>query len=693
MESADLDFLNAQGIHPNFLTGKAYSNTYKNLAKTWSTLPIYADRIKVREIVESIKHNAVTLLVSATGSGKSLFVPKFALKLVQTLDPGTKQKVGMTIPKRMAVQDAATFAATTLNVRLGEEVDYGFRGKKPARDAKLLYLTDGILLSKVLHGDVLLNEYRIVILDEAHERPVPTDILLYFLRNIVRQRPEFRVVIMSATIDPQPYIDYFASVSKANVIHASGKTSHPIRQIFLQGQPSTPKEALAVAVDNVVNIVNNTPGGDILVFVPRIKDTLTGCAMLRDRAVRGKILCIALNSGTEPEETALATHASKYKELGWTRRVIFSTNIAESSVTIDGLQYVLDTGLEVQVTWDPAAHATRIDVGYTSQGQIKQRLGRVGRTAPGVAYHLYSQALYDSLPALPRPNIAKIDLTDQFLLMCSHFSVRQVIATFESLLTPPDVQQVTDAMAFLHFNGLIQVNQSFDQIKYGSISSFEQMKQYDGTISPTGSMLLQAQDISPNNALLLFWGSVFGCVQDMVLLACVLETTGGELSSLWAKNGLSASQLRKVAHKHSDHITLINVYKDLFLRGQKNGLSSQWARIHSKVNRFYKVNVDADARSALLQALRVDGMDAVTNALLAARSFNLSQVQGNNLTNLYPMRKTSGSVDSPFGRKLKGAWAVYESLTVSSRGPTFQLVTEFPMLKKAFRPAAILRSS
>jgi HrpA-like RNA helicase len=690
------DFLNAKGVRPNFLTGTPYSDAYKDLAKSWSTLPIYADRAKVQEIVESIRSNAVTLLVSATGSGKSVFVPKFALKLVQTLEPGTKQKVAMTIPKRMAVQSAATFSAKQLNVSLGNEVDFGFRGKAAARNAKLLYLTDGILLSKVLHGDVLLRDYSIVILDEAHERPVPTDILLYFLRDIVRQRPEFRVVIMSATIDPQPYIDYFKPVAKANVIHASGTTSHPIRQIFLNGQPKTPKDALSVAVDNVLNIVRNTPAGaDILVFVPRIKDTLTGCTMLRERggALVGKTVCVALNSGTEADDMELATSKSKYRDLGWTRRVIFATNIAESSVTIDGLQYVLDTGLEVQVTWDPTAHATRIAVDFTSQGQIKQRIGRVGRTGPGIAYHLYSQALYDALPALPKPNIAKIDLTDQFLLMCSHFSVQDVVATFANLLTPPSMPQVTDAMAFLHFNGLIQLDTPYERIPYATIASFQQLQKYRGAISPTGTMLLQAQDISPSNALLLFWGSVFGCVSDMILLACILETTGGELTALWSKNGLSASQLRKVAHKSSDHITLINVYKDLFLKGQKNGLSSQWAKIHSKINRFYKVNVDADVRSALLGTLKMDGMDAVTNALLAARSFHLSQVQGKTMTNLYPLRKTTGHVDSPFGRKLQGAWAVYESLTVTAQGPTFGLVTEFPTLKKAFRPTLGSRRS
>lgn len=687
------DFLNAAAKHPNFLTGKPYSDTYKELAAKWSKLPMYSDKETQKNVISSIRDHPITLLISETGSGKSVFTPKFALKLARLADPQSKKKVAITIPKRVAVEGAALYGAKALNVAIGEEVDYAFRGKKASPTATLLYLTDGILLARILHGDAMLSAYSHVIIDEAHERPVPTDLLLYFLRNIVQQRPEFRVIIMSATIDPAPFVNYFSTIgAKPNIVHASGVTAFPIKRIYLKANPASPREALQIAVDNVVNTMKNTTEGDVLVFVPRIRDTLSGCMMLRDKlspSVAAKTLCTALHASTEPEETQLAVHGSRYKERGFTRRVLFATNVAESSLTIDGIQYVYDTGLEVQVTWDAAKHATQINVDYTSQGQIRQRIGRTGRTGPGMALHLYSEARFNSLKPLPSPNITKVELTDQFLLMTSHFTVKQVINTFASLLTPPTVMQVVDAVAFLHFNGLIAIEgKAFDEIKYADIDSYEKLGKYDGSITPTGKLVLQAQEISPGNALLLLWGAVFGCLREMVSLACILETVGGDANALWSEPGLSAAVKKRVTHPTSEHITLINVYEQVYMKsGRATGMSSQWDRIHKKVGKFYRIFVDADTQTDLLRRAKLPGLTVVENALFAARCFNMVTVgPKQTLTNVYPLASTTGSVELGFPIKHAGATVgVYESLMISARGPMFSLITFFPGLKNGLK--------
>jgi HrpA-like RNA helicase len=220
------DFLDSKGLSPNFLNGKPYSDDYKKKGEWWSKLPMYKPD-KIEEIVESIKNNQVTLIESSTGSGKSVLAPKYILKYFYQIEPGFSEKITMTTPKKMTTKSAAETSAETLDVELGQEVDYAYRGHKANPRSQLVYCTDGILLSKILYGDMLLKQHRAVIIDEAHERPIPTDILLYFLREILKQRPEFKVIIMSATIDPTLYLDYFKGFS-SKALKVSGSTHHPI---------------------------------------------------------------------------------------------------------------------------------------------------------------------------------------------------------------------------------------------------------------------------------------------------------------------------------------------------------------------------------------------------------------------------------------------------------------------------------
>lgn len=693
------DFLNADGVRPNWLTGKEYSQQYKDLARTWKALPMYADATKTKEILQSLENNQITLIVAGTGSGKTLFVPKYAVKLLTAKEPESSERVVITIPKRVAVEVAARFSASTLNVQLGQEVDYSYRGKGASRDAKLLYTTDGSLLAGLLHGDPLMTKYRTVILDEAHERPVPTDILLYFLRDVVRQRPEFRLVIMSATIDPSIYVDYFRGIAPVNVVSASGATPWPIQHMFLPPGSTgiNVKKPLEAVLLQVVELLDKTKGGDILAFVPRVMDTAMGCHALQDprhaRLMKG-VLCIALHAKTAPEDAELATDRTPeqiLEKLGYSRRVIFASPVAESSMTFKGLVYVVDSGMEVQVAWDAPTHATRIDVGYTTQGQIQQRVGRIGRTGPGVAYHLYTEAQLASLPKLPQPNISKTELSDQFLLICSHFTVGQAVRTFAGLLTPPSPAQVADAMSYLHFYGLISVNDKpFNKIPYRQLQvSYEGLQGCDGEITSLGRVLLKVPDLSPDSALLLVWGSVFGCSTDMRLLACIMETiaTSG-VRGLWKGDGLSAAQKGRVVDPSSDHVTLMNVYRTLYLSNDRAGLSSQWRKVASQIGKFYHLDLDEVEREHLLKNARIPGLSPVKNAILAARCFNLVcllQAQGM-VRNMYPLLRMQGRATTLFGGKtMRGRYAVYETLTITSKGADFQVITAFPEIKGAIQ--------
>ena len=207
------DILDIKGKNNNFLTNKPYSDEYKELAKKWSILPMYKENKYVKQLFKLLDENQVILLVSGTGSGKTVLVPKFVLKYI--LAKGLNKKVAITNPKILTTVYNAEYAAKTLDVKLGEEVGYKYKGSPPdsASDkSKLLYVTDGLILASILSGDTLLEQYQAIIIDEAHERKVQIDMLLKFLKEVSILRPDFKVIIMSATINAEVFMNGFGQV-------------------------------------------------------------------------------------------------------------------------------------------------------------------------------------------------------------------------------------------------------------------------------------------------------------------------------------------------------------------------------------------------------------------------------------------------------------------------------------------------
>ena len=578
--SAADDPLDAAGRGPNMLTGApTYTAAREAWAAKWSKFPVYAMKDKLREMVASIERNQVTVVVSGTGSGKTVLAVPLVLRHVLRAGGASRKSsaslgagmVAVTLPKRAPVVAAAGTGAMTLDVALGREVGYQHRGSPPEAFSRgvtrLVYATDGTLLAQA-RKDPMLREYAAVVVDEAHERPVPTDLLLLALRGVLAARPEFRLLVMSATIDPALFRDYFskgaadadgASDSKGGrgsrltvgVVEVAGAPMHPIERRFdppprqspqkqaTETSPETvhdvhdpapppviPKDYLARGLAAACQVLTDpqqkaraskaskapkaAKAAGVILFVPTTRDAATGCRAFEKacQAAKGASSCASLygKMSKEAQADALAPPQEAEGKVAKRGRLFVATNVAESSLTIDGITHVVDTGLQLSSAWDPRAHGTRLSKGMASQAQITQRIGRAGRTGPGAAVLLYTEAQLAAQPAFPPPAILGVDLEEHTLAslaggrrpvesrtsgrrseadsskttqtaLKTQTALEGVHSQFAELLTPPTRAQVVCATAALHFYGLLSVVDAagkpvrYEDVGYASLAT------------------------------------------------------------------------------------------------------------------------------------------------------------------------------------------------------------------------------
>jgi pre-mRNA-splicing factor ATP-dependent RNA helicase DHX15/PRP43 len=542
------EVLDIKGKKDNFLTNQPYSDEYKRLAKIWSKLPMYSDKKSVKKFFDYLDNKQIILLSSGTGSGKTVIVPKFLLKYV--IKNNISGKIAVTNPKVLITISNAEYSAKTLDVKLGDEVGFKYKGnKKLSSKTKLIYLTDGLLQANILGSDKLLSEYACVIIDEAHERHIQIDVLLKLLKEIVLVRKDFKVIIMSATLDAQVFRDYFKILkNKFGEITVSGSSNYPIKQIWEDN--INLNNILQTAVDKCHSIIKttNTDNNDIIVFVPTKKETINGCNKIISNK---KLFCVEVFSGMNDDNKALAISKDNYKKLGYTTKVIFATNVAESSITFDGLKYVIDTGLELVNEYDSHYNMNIIKKDYTSQAQIIQRIGRAGRTAPGIAYHLYSKKKFESLHKHPKPNILVIDLTEYALQLIYYTTTFSKFIKFtEDLITPPTQDQMNHLKHKLQFTKCLKT------------------KNNDLVLTKIGKNVLKFKSISLLSALAIIMSYYLYCQEEIIIIMAIMEITEGKLDTLFIYDKLDEKKLTKYfsefCYPNSDHLTVLRIYLDLY---------------------------------------------------------------------------------------------------------------------------------
>ncbi len=396
-------------------------------------LPVSAAK---EEIADAIRDNQVVIVAGATGSGKTTQLPKICLELGRT-------KIAHTQPRRLAARTIAERIAEELEVELGTTVGYKVRfTDKVSENTAIALLTDGILLNEI-HRDRLLRRYDTIIIDEAHERSLNIDFLMGYLVRILPERPDLKIIITSATIDPESFARHFGRDGvPAPVIEVSGRT-FPVEIRYREPQEDSDE------VDGIVQALRELdaePRGDVLVFLP-------GEAEIRDAmdALKG-----AFNGATSRTEVlplfGRLSAADQHRVFepsqvaGLRRRIILATNVAETSLTVPGIKYVVDTGTARISRYSVRSKVQRLPIEAVSQASAQQRSGRAGRTSDGIAIRLYAEDDFDKRPAFTDPEILRTNLASVVLQMLAlGFGD---IDEFP-FLTPPDSRGIKAALDLL----------------------------------------------------------------------------------------------------------------------------------------------------------------------------------------------------------------------------------------------------
>ncbi|WP_033106785.1 ATP-dependent RNA helicase HrpA [Microbacterium profundi] len=408
-------------------------------------LPVSAAR---DEIADAIRDNQVVVVAGATGSGKTTQLPKICLELGRT-------NIAHTQPRRLAARTIAERIAEELHVELGGAVGYKVRFTDKVSDAtKVALMTDGILLNEI-HRDRLLRRYDTIIIDEAHERSLNVDFLLGYLTRILPERPDLKVIITSATIDPESFAKHFAAPdgTPAPVIEVSGRT-YPVEIRYRAPSEDETEDEVSAIVTALRELDREAPG-DVLVFLP-------GEAEIRDAA---DAVRAAYTSSKAPVEvlplygrlSAAEQHRvfEPSRVAGVRRRVVLATNVAETSLTVPGIKYVIDTGTARVSRYSNRSKVQRLPIEPISQASANQRAGRAGRTSDGIAIRLYGEDDFEKRAEFTEPEVLRTSLASVVLQMLSlGFGD---IAAFP-FLTPPDSRGIKAAFDLLTELGAVDLS-------------------------------------------------------------------------------------------------------------------------------------------------------------------------------------------------------------------------------------------
>ncbi|HAC92096.1 MAG TPA: ATP-dependent helicase, partial [Planctomycetaceae bacterium] len=374
-------------------------------------LPITAHR---QQLVELLNSRQTIVVCGETGSGKSTQLPKICLQA----GLGRAGMIGHTQPRRLAARAVASRLAEELGSQIGELVGYKIRFADSTSASTLVkVMTDGVLLAET-QSDRFLEQYDVIIIDEAHERSLNIDFLLGYLRRLQSRRPELKLVITSATIDPQRFSDHFAdALGPAPIVHVSGRTYpveiryNPLKELSTNEDQNDLawQQSIAAAADQLLE----QSQGDILVFLPTERDIRENSKYLRGHfaahRLGGSVEILPLYARlSQVEQSRIFTAHSG-------RRIVLATNVAESSLTVPGIGSVIDTGLVRLSRYASRSKVQRLPIEPISQASANQRSGRCGRLGPGICIRLFEESDFQGRPLFTTPEIRRSDLANVLL--------------------------------------------------------------------------------------------------------------------------------------------------------------------------------------------------------------------------------------------------------------------------------------
>eukprot|EP00249_Psilotum_nudum_P023176 c28773_g1_i1 orf=661-4329(-) len=486
-------------------------------------LPIF--RLK-NELIQAILENQVLVVIGETGSGKTTQVTQYLAEAGYT----TKGKIGCTQPRRVAAMSVAKRVAEEFGCRLGEEVGYAIRFEDcTGPETVIKYMTDGMLLREVLIDDDL-SQYSVIMLDEAHERTIHTDVLFGLLKGLVKRRPDLRLIVTSATLDAEKFSGYFFN---CNIFTIPGRT-YPVEILYTK-QPES--DYLDAALITVMQIHLTEPEGDILLFLTGQEEIDTACQILYER-MKGlgpnvpELIILPVYSALPSEmQTRIFDPAPPGK-----RKVVVATNIAEASLTIDGIFYVVDPGFAKQNVYNPKLGLDSLVITPISQASAKQRAGRAGRTGPGKCYRLYTESAYrnEMLPTTV-PEIQRINLGFTVLQMKA-MGINDLLSF--DFMDPPPPQALISAMEQLYSLGALD--------EEGLLTKLGRKMAEFPLEPPLSKMLLASVDL--------------GCSDEILTIISMLQAQN--IFYRPREKQAQADQKRaKFFQPEGDHLTLLAVYE------------------------------------------------------------------------------------------------------------------------------------
>jgi len=403
-------------------------------------LPIYARR---SEILRVIERHQTCVLIGETGSGKST-------QLVQYLYEAGYAVHGLiacTQPRKLAARSLALHVSEEAGEKPGETYTYFGTDSRWKGMPKVVFMTDHTLLNECI-ADRRLSKYTVIVIDEAHERSIHTDILIALIKRCLPERQDLRVIVTSATINPKSFSDYFGGPGECPVIRVPGRV-FPVEKFWENSKVALldrnyVNETVMKAHD--IHIKNKGSEGDILVFLTSPVEIEKACKLAKE-TMKNEVVVLPLHGKLQPEE-----QQKVFEETSGKRKIVFSTNVAETSVTIPGIKYVIDTGLSKEMGYDPQRNMNSLEIRPISQSSADQRKGRAGRTGPGECHRLFSEPEYKSMRNESTPEILRITLSFAVIKLYE-FGIDD-IHSFE-FVDAPDKKALDDAVENLKFHGAI----------------------------------------------------------------------------------------------------------------------------------------------------------------------------------------------------------------------------------------------
>eukprot|EP00249_Psilotum_nudum_P003089 c16414_g1_i1 orf=285-2411(+) len=550
------------------------------------------------QILKTVVEHPVVVVIGETGSGKTTQLSQILHRAGYT----KSGMVGVTQPRRVAAVSVARRVAFELGVQVGEEVGYSIRFEdRTSENTCIKYLTDGCLLRECLF-DPQLKQYSVIILDEAHERTLNTDILLGLLQRIAgRKFPELKVIITSATLDGEKMSRFF---SGCPVLIIPGMV-YPVEILYSTEQPVSYVES---SIQTAIDIHAREPAGDILLFMTGQDEIEKVVLKLEERVGQ-------LEEGSCMDAIILPLYASLPPEMqvrvftpapSNCRRIIVATNIAETSLTVDGVVYVIDPGFVKQRQYNPATGMHSLVVVHISKVQAVQRAGRAGRTCPGKCYRIYPEALYlNEFPAVTVPEIQRSSLNSAVLHLKS-LELPDIDVLQFDFLDPPSRECLEDALQQLYIIGAI------DQ---------------DGFITVLGKRMAELP-LEPSLARVLLAAEEMGCLNQALTVAAMLSCESlfmPMFSKLTNKKRHHEDRKLPDGKGLGDHIQLLQIYEDW----QQAGCDPDWCKKHGLQVRSMLFAKEVRHQLSLIMSKRDQGCMQVRSK---ARSFG-------DIGNTRPLRK------------------------------------------------------